>query len=83
MGGGYDINRHCFVCDIKGLYSFYAALASANDTTNFKFYMNVTLCAKDTHEAMIRAPKKAGKNRCFFLFSLMGFPKSLVVFYFR
>ena len=50
VGGGYDINRHCFVCDIKGLYSFYVALASANDSNNFVFYMNVTLCAKDTHD---------------------------------
>ena len=42
IGGGYDIHRNCFKCDVNGLYSFSCSLGTLNKGRNLSFYMNVT-----------------------------------------
>ena len=42
VGGGYDITRDRFVCDVNGSYFFAVTLVS-DEPTIYEFTMNVTL----------------------------------------
>ena len=45
IGGGYDITRDRFVCDVNGSYFFAVTLVS-DEPTIYDFTMNVTLFQK-------------------------------------